>query len=62
MPSIQLAGGWGQAEKLGKGWPNLYGLSDDDGNPLICSCPKEFKIGLILDLEEFKGLTGCGNW
>lgn len=62
MPSIQLAGGCGQVEKFGNGWLNLYELSEDDGNPFIWSWPKVFITGLILGWEEFKELTGCGNW
>lgn len=62
MLSIQLAGGWGQAEKFCNGWPNLNWLSEDDGNPLICSWPKVFITGLMLGWDEFKLLTGCGNW
>lgn len=62
MLSIQLAGGCGQVEKFGKGWPNLYWFSADDGNPFRCNCPKVFITGFILGLEEFIVLIGCGNW
>lgn len=62
MLSIQLVGGCGQVEKFCNGWPNLNEFSDDDGNPPICSWPKVFITWLTLDLEEFKLLTGWGNW